>query len=146
MGESISERAANGGDEQDELFPLGSIEGGTKTLKTLIPAGSEVRSTVSMKSAEVPASGGIFDPGFEGKLLVTVVLGKVETVPLREEGRVVRWKVRQVVEAVHVERVQAGGAGAIEASFGDLLAEDAKAAGKLLDKLKARAGNALATA
>lgn len=147
MGESISDRAANGEGEPDpdELFPLGNVDGGPKTLKTLIPPGAKVRSTVSIKSAEVPAGAGIFDPNSKGRLLVEFQLGEAKAIPHREEGKVVSWTVRQVIEPTFVERVDAEGAD-IEAAFELLLDGDPNAAGKLLDKLKRRAGKALATA
>jgi hypothetical protein len=146
-GESIADRAENGeGDgDDDELFPLGNVEGGPKTLKNLIRAGATVKSTISLASAEVPAGEGIFDPEAEGRLLVTFALGKVEVVPLKAEGKVQSYKVRQTLTPVYVERVSADG-GDIEASFEALLDGDPKAAGKLLDKLQSRATKALAPA
>lgn len=145
MGDSIEQRAANGDDEDPELFPLGQVTGGEKTLKNLIPPSASVKSTVSLASAEVPGAKGIFDPEKEGRLLVSFALGKVETLPLREEGKVVGWKVRQTLIPTFVERVDADGA-MIEGAFETMLAHDEKAAAKLLDKLRERAGKALVTA
>jgi hypothetical protein len=149
MGDSISERAANGdgdGDEADELFPMGNVEGGPKTLKTLIKPGAKVKSTISLASAEVPAGDGIFDPEGEGVLLVTFALGKVEEIPLRAEGQLQSWKVRQTLHPVYVERVGAAKGSEVEAAFAALLRDDPAAAGKTLDAMQKRAGKALATA
>jgi hypothetical protein len=98
-----------------------------------------------LASAEVPGSKGLFDPEKEGKLLVSFALGRVETVPLREEGKVKSWKVRQVVHPTFVQRVDAD-TDEVEARFELLLDGDPRAAGALLDKLKARAERVLATA
>src|SRR4051794_4660230 len=64
---SVADAAANGEHEEepteDELFPLGSIEGDPKvTLKNLIKSGKPIEYTVSMRSAEVPLRGGLPDP------------------------------------------------------------------------------------
>ena len=146
MGQSIEDRAANGdGSEQDELFPAGSVDGDGVTLAKLRKPGQSVEATVSLSSAEVPSGGGLVDPEREGRLLVTYEPGKVEEVPVREEGRVVSWKERQHLRVVHVERVARGG-DHIEASFVELLDGDPKTAGKLLDRLQKRAKAALAPA
>jgi hypothetical protein len=146
-GRSIAERAADGDDgepgEQAEIFPLGSIEGDAKTLKTLIRAGLPVTQTVAMGSAEVPiSSGGLIDPDKEGMLLVTYEAAGYQPVPVREgerhEGkRVKSWKIRTHLRPIHVERID-GEAGVIEANFASLLDVDDKAAAALLDRLGAR--------
>lgn len=130
------------GIDAPEMFPMGEVEGGPKSLKNLIPAGAKVKSTVSIKSAEVPAREGIFDPAKRGKLLVEFELDSVQTVPHREEGKVTDYTVRQVLAPTYVERVDAD-TGDIEAQFELVLDDDPQAAGKLLDKLQRRAKKAL---
>jgi hypothetical protein len=141
MAESVAERAKAGEHEegQDELFPMGSLDGDGKSLKTLIKAGSSVKATVKMRTAEVPAKGGLLDPEGERTLVVTVRPGKVEAVPHHDgEGKVVDWTQRQSLDPVYVEAASSYGAGQIEAMFAALLADDPKAAGGLLDKLGGR--------
>lgn len=110
---SLADRAAdgeNGHDEQteEELFPLGSIEGDPKTtLKNLIKSGKPIEYTVSMRSAEVPLRGGLPDPDAFHRIFVNSVLEKVETVALREENKVVGWKVRAVLRPVFVQQEDA---------------------------------------
>lgn len=145
---SISERAENGEGadaDSDELFPLGEIEGGAKTIKNFIRQGADVKSTVSLAAAEVAAKSGLFDPEVEGKLIVTFEPGAVQIIPLKAEGKVQSYKVRQTLKPAFIERVDASTAD-IEASFELLLDGDASEAGKLLDKLKRRAQKVLATA
>lgn len=142
MAESIADRAEQG-EEQEELFPTGSLEGDGITLKTLVKGGKGQTLTVSIKKAEVPSSAGLADPEKVRMLLVTCEPGKVESVPMREEGKVVEWKHRQTYTPIFIEGVQRGEAGRLEAMFTDLLGEDPAAAGKLLDRLQERAQAAL---
>jgi hypothetical protein len=149
MGDrSIEGRAANGeGDDAPELFPLGSLEGDGVTLKTIVKPSEKVETTVAMMSAEVPSSGGLLDPRREGMLLVTYELAQAPLVPKREGDRargkqIVGWKIRQQVRPIFVEQVS-GEAGALEANFAALLAEDPAKAGALLDRMRERAEAAL---
>lgn len=145
---SIAQRAADD-EPEPELFPMGSVEGDAKTLKTLIRAGQSVKQTVSIGRAEVPLTGtGLLDPDKEGMLLVSYEVAGYEPVPEREgerhEGkRVVGWKLRTNLRAIHVERVN-GEEGAIEANFAALLDADEERAGALLDRLGARTAAKLA--
>lgn len=153
VGGSISARAANGeGTEDDggepELFPMGSLEGDAKTLKSLIRSGQAVKSTVSMTGAEVPVrSGGLLDPEKEGMLLVTFEVAHYTPVPVREGDRetgkrLTEWKIRQTVRPIHIERVD-GEDGIIEANFAMLAEANPTAAGALLDRMRARLTDAL---
>lgn len=150
---SIEARAASGeheeGDEpQGEMFPLGSIEGDAKTLKTLVKPGQKTEQTVSLMSAEVPISGGgLLDPEREGMLLVTYEPAGYTEVPVREGDRasgkrVKGWKFRTQLRPIYVERVE-GEAGVLEANFAALAEGDARAAGALLDRMRARLTDAL---
>ena len=143
---SIAQRAERGEgtepeEEAPELFPLGTLEGDSKSLKTLIKPGLPVKTTVSMRKAEVPSSGGLLDPEREGMVLVTYALDGVQVVPTREgetgNRRIVGWKTRQVIRPIYVERVD-GEAGTIEAAFAGLLKADPQSAGALLDRLRDR--------
>jgi hypothetical protein len=143
MAESIGERAARGEHEagepeQEQLFPMGTVEGDGRNLKTLIRPNAPIRSTVSMRKAEVPSAGGLFDPDRERMLLVTVEPSKIEHVPIRDGGRVKEWKQRQTLRPVYIEGTTSYGAAQIEAMFTALLADDPRDAGKLLDKLRGR--------
>ena len=132
--------------EQEEMFEKGSLEGDGITLKTLVRANKPQHLTVSIKKAEVPSGAGLADPEKVRTLLVTCEPGKVESVPIREDGKVREWKHRQTYTPIFVEGAQRGEAGRIEASFGTLLKEDPKAAGKLLDRLQERARGELTPA
>ena len=151
MAESIGDRAARGEHEQepeqaqDELFPMGTVDGDGRSLKTLMRATAPVRSTVSMASAEIPSGGGLFDPERERTLLVTVLPEKVEHVPIHEGSRVKEWKQRQTLRPVFVESASSYGAAQIEAMFAALLADDPRDAAKVLDKLKGRVESELAS-
>lgn len=147
--QSIREMAdADANDPDEELFPLGSLEGDETTLKQLVKANHHQTVTVSMGSAEVPVTGGgLLDVNAEHMLLVTVEPRKIEVVPEREGDRVdgktiVGYKLRQHLTPLHVERVR-GEAGAIEAAFTDLLGADEGQAAALLDRMKARTDTAL---
>lgn len=133
----------------EELFPLGSIEGDSKTLKNLVKPGQKVEQTVSLMSAEVPISGGgLLDPEREGLLLVTYEAAGYTQVPVREGDRTVgktvkSWKYRTQLRPIYVERVE-GNAGDIEANFVLLSDADEAEAGALLDRLQARLREKLA--
>lgn len=73
------------------------------TLAGLGPRSMAVEVTVSLMSAEVPGSG-LLDPDREGQLIVAFAPAKYEYVPVRDGGRIVRWKLRQSLRPVHVMR------------------------------------------
>lgn len=106
---SISDRADAGDGEAQQEFPKGVIDAGAakKTLKTLISAGLPVETTVSMMSAEIPLRGGIPDPDAQHRFTVTTELHKVEPVAVREDGKVVSWKLRVSLRPIYVEAVAA---------------------------------------
>jgi hypothetical protein len=149
--ESIRDRAARGEHEgeseqaQDELFPMGTVDGDGRSLKTIMKANAPTRSTVSISSAEIPSGGGLFDPERERTLLVTIEPGKVELVPVHKDGKVSEWKQRQTLRPTFIESASSYGAAQIEAMFTALLADDPRDAGKLLDKLKDRVESELAS-
>lgn len=108
-GRSVADRAEDGdGEDQEEMFPLGSLEGDPKkTLKNLIRAGLPIEYTVSLRSAEVPLRGGLPDPDAFHRLFVNSVVEKVETVALREENKIVGWKVRAILRPIFVQQEDA---------------------------------------
>lgn len=60
-----------------------------------------IEAEVSLMSAAVPASG-LLDPDKEGRLIVSYVPVKYEYVPVRENGEVKRWKLRQHLRPTYV--------------------------------------------
>jgi hypothetical protein len=106
---SIADRA-NGGEEgdgeQEELFPLGTLEGDKKTLAQIIRKGLPVETTVSLMSAEVPLRGGLPDPDKLHRALITAEVAKLTPVPVREDGKIVSWKVRVSLRPTYVEAVE----------------------------------------
>lgn len=150
-GSTLDERASNGeGTEaEEELFPLGSIDGDDKTLQTLFRKNLPTKVTTSIRAGEVGTPrGGLLDPERAGMLLVSYEYDHPEIVPEYEgeagSRKVKALKIRQVVRPYFIEQVRAGEAGVIEAQFAELMKADVGAAGKLLDALNARAGKALA--
>lgn len=147
--QSIREMAENDAQEgAGELFPIGSLEGDETSLATLVKPTHTHEVTVSMGTAEVPSPrGGLLSPDSEHLLLVTCEHAGYTEVPKREGDRVsgktvIGWKTRQTLRPIYVERVK-GEAGAIEASFADLLKADETAAMALLDRMRARAEKSL---
>jgi hypothetical protein len=113
---SISERAADETEagEQVEAFPMGSLEGDGKTLKNIIKSGLPVELTVSMRAAEVPIrGGGLPDPDSLQRCFVTAEVAKYEPVPVRDDGKIVSWKIRCVLRPTYVEPQEASGSVAV---------------------------------
>jgi hypothetical protein len=94
-------------DEQEELFPLGTVEGDPKkTLKNLIKPGLPVEVTASLMSAEVPVSAGMIDPDSPGRVMVSYEIATAaQVVVKRKEGRIVGYKIRQVLRPTFVEAI-----------------------------------------
>ena len=133
---SIEDRAEDEG-APEELFPLGSLQGDELTPQKLIKRGLPVEVTVAMGTAEVPVQGGgLLDPDRAGRVLVSYEFAKNVEVPQREDGRIVGWKVRQMLRPTYVQQAKDEGA-LIREEFAHLLALDQKAAGALLDDLGA---------
>lgn len=145
-GQSIEDRAQDG-DNQLEAFPRGSITGDAKiTLRSLLKPGDNVEYTASMRSAEVPLRGGLVDPRSQGRALVTYESAKIETVPDREEGKLVGWKIRQTFRPTYVEPIGNMDADLIEHYFRQLLASSPQEGARLADRIGQLAGEALSTA
>lgn len=145
-GASISEMAEAEDDVEDEgtLFPMGFLKGDEVTPARMIKKGLPVEVTVSIGKAEVPMpDSGLLDPERQGRVLVTYVFGSNQEIPVREEDKIVRWKIRQNLRAVHVASANDEVA-LITSEFDALLALDQAAAGALLDQLGAmfRSANA----
>lgn len=142
MGKTIREMSEeDAGDE--ELFPLGSLDGDEATLGQLIKKNHTVEITASMGTAEVPMRGGLLDPNENHMLLVKIEPGKIDTVPQRDgdpvNGKTITgWKLRQNLRPTYVERLRPDVA-AMEASFAALLLADETAAASLLDRMQDRA-------
>lgn len=133
---SISERAEEGTDAQDQLPGVPPLEGDRQlTLAGLGPRGMAIESEVSVMSAAVPVTG-LLDPDKRGQLLVAYVPSKYEYVPVREGDRVVRWKLRQAVRPAHV--IAANGVEAVEA-----VVMNAVQAGVSVDEIRAAVETAL---
>lgn len=149
--ESVREMAEHDAETpEEELFPLGTLEGDDVTLGGLVKGNHSFQITVSMNgTSEIhsPSDTGLFDPSKEHMLLVTCEQASLELVPDREGERVqgkkiVGWKGRQKLRPIYCEKVK-GEAGVIESQFSALLGADEAAAMALLDRLKARAEKAL---
>jgi hypothetical protein len=149
---SIREMAEEGTEQAavQEQFPMGRLDGDGVELATLIQPGHRVRVEVKMRatSKDIPMpNGGMLNPDKEHLILSTCEVEKIITVPAREGDRLTGktiegYALRQVLTPLYVERVQ-GEAGAIEASFVDLLKVKEHEALALLDRLKSRAEKAL---
>jgi hypothetical protein len=106
---SIAQRARDGEEPEEELFPLGTLDGDPKrTLKTLLRSGVPIEYTASLMSAEVPLQGGALDMENNGQALVTWEPAKVEIVPDREVDsaggrKLVRAKVRHKLRPTFVQ-------------------------------------------
>lgn len=140
MAQSTEEEQGQQDDVQ--LFPMGSIEGDGVSLKTFIRGNRDNKLTVKIKSTRVPSGSGLADPEKDRVLLVTCEPGKVETVPHKEEGKVVRYTTVQVYEPIFVEGVQRGDVGRMEAAFKSMLTDDPDSAAKMLDRMQAAASMA----
>jgi hypothetical protein len=145
---SISDRAANG-EAQDEMFPLGSLEGDQKTLGNLI-RGKPTTTTVSLARAEVPLRDGLLDPGKTGRVLVHYEPAKYEVVLEREDDgtgqrRLVGAKIRNHARPIYAEPYPADVGDAFDEAFDRLLASSPQAAGERLDGAKDRLSEYLRT-
>lgn len=100
---SISDRAAEGEAEEGSGPPPPPPLPADKqlTLAGLAPRGTPIESVVSIMSAERPISG-LLEADQEVQLIVTVRPNKYEYVPVREDGKVVRYKLRQQLRVQHV--------------------------------------------
>jgi hypothetical protein len=147
---SVAERAANGEHmeaDEAELFPLGSLDGDAITAQSLVKRGVPVEVTASLTRAEVPNTGGLFNPTKYGRALVTCLPSVAEYVPLRDDDaspqRVTGWKVRQTLRVTYVKPAN-DVAALIRDEFASLLASDAKAAAAVLEAMRDEASEVLA--
>jgi hypothetical protein len=152
--QSIREMAEGEADRQptqEELFPGGVFAGDELSLRDLIKPHHEVTASVSFRSAEFPLTGGLLDPERESMALVYFRWEKPDLVPQWKPGAkreetppIVGWKVRQVLEPFHVERLR-GEVDVIAANFEALLVADEAAAGNLLERLRDKFEKAVAS-
>jgi hypothetical protein len=81
--------AANGGEfggEQEEMFPMGAVQGDHKvTMKTIAPSNTSRKTEAKMRATAIPLRDGLVRYGELVELLVTVEAGKVEEKPDLEE-------------------------------------------------------------
>lgn len=102
---TISEQArldAENEPEEEGQLAIPTLEGDKPfALAGLGPRGMAVESEVSVMSAAVPVSG-LLDPDKRGQLLVSFAPASYTYVPVRENGKVVRYKLRQQVRPDHV--------------------------------------------
>lgn len=136
-GESVTDRAETGSDDQTELF----IVGGEKTRANLYPKGLPTELVAEMTKHEVPLRDGLYDPQKTYRFAVTCQVGRYTEDPVREKQadnstKIVSTKVRQKIKPVFMEEM-GWGEEALERSFRQLLAIDATRAGACLDKLQA---------
>lgn len=110
-GGSVAERVANGeAEDEDELFPYGSVEGDSAvTLKNLIKSKARITPKASLSKAEVPLTGGFLDPEKEVELLVRCLPGGISPRPTHasakagEDHTIDAWTLTQDLRAVHVQ-------------------------------------------
>jgi hypothetical protein len=146
-GLSDEQRAAEAEADQAEMFPLGSLEGDGRTLRNLMRPTLPITSTVSLRSAEVPLSGGdLLNPEKTGRALVTYLPEKYEEVAEHEGTEAVAWKVRQVARPVFVEPVKGDLPDMVEAWFDRVMEESPEAGGALADRIAAKAAARLSVA
>lgn len=107
--QSIEEMAEGEGEEQQEMFPLGSLSGDPRTTwKTLVKAGVPTKLECALSRAAVPMTSGLYAFGEKGEVLVTFEAGTVKNVPeLGDENSSGRRKLKaakfvQELRAVHV--------------------------------------------
>lgn len=145
-GRSITDRAGDG-DGQLETFPMGAVEGDAKvSLRSLVKAGEPVEHTASLRAAEVPMRGGLVDPRKPGRVLVSYEVAKIETVAVREEGKVTGWKIRQALRPTFVEPVGASDGDLLVHYFRELIAASPSEGGQVADRIAAVAAENLTAA
>jgi len=109
--ESIAEQAAaalsNGQAGQiPEPPPIPPLEGDAQlTLNLGTLARGPIEAEVSLMSASIPLEG-MLSPNEEALLSVSVIAHSYRYVPVRENGRVVRWKLRLQVRPTGASRLR----------------------------------------
>lgn len=108
-GTSIDARSQDDTEPEEELFPLGSLDGDPAvTLKTLIKSRIPTEISASMGTAAVPIKGsGFFDPEQEVTLLVRVLPGGPVPVATRKKGdeksKIEKWRITQPLTPIYVQ-------------------------------------------
>lgn len=93
----------NPDDDQDELFPTGSLPGDGIDLKRLIKPGKPVEYTKSLLKGEVPGRDGLTNPEGTRRAIVTHELAEVVIVIKREDGEITGYKIREKLRPTFVE-------------------------------------------
>jgi hypothetical protein len=93
----------NPDDDQDELFPTGSLPGDGIDLKRLIKPGKPVEYTKSLLKGEVPGRDGLTNPEGVRRAIVTHELAEVVIVIKREDGEITGYKIREKLRPTFVE-------------------------------------------
>lgn len=107
--QTIEEMAAQNGDHpEDERAAIFALDGDKQlTLAGLGPRTMAIESEVSLMSASVPCRG-LIDPNKEGRLVVSYVPAGYRYVPVREGGKIVKWKLRQYLRIMYVDQLLEG--------------------------------------
>lgn len=85
-GRAIDDQPEPDEPSEDELFPMGSIEGDhAVTMKNIVPAAKARKTEAKMRARRIALRGGLVRYGELLELVVTVEAGKVEEVPDLEE-------------------------------------------------------------
>lgn len=134
-GESVTERAENGGEQQVEMFVVGE----QKTMGNLYPKGLPKELKAVMTNHDIAVREGLFDPNKTYRFAVTCQPGETKETPVRElqpdgSTKIVSTKVTQKMKPVFLESM-GWGEEAMQRSFRQLLAIDGQRAGKCLDGL-----------
>lgn len=90
LAAQAAEADAEDEEEEQMTLELGDLP---PTLTRLIPRGMAVEVVYKMQGRETKGAGGLVDPNKSSQLLVTVQPGDYKARPVREDGKVVRWKV-----------------------------------------------------
>lgn len=93
---------------QDEMFPLGCLDGDDQQLGSLVNGALPVELYISLSRTEVPLLGGLLDPNKGGRAAVSYEALEYKHKPIREEQpdgsfKIVSWKVTCNAKARLVE-------------------------------------------
>lgn len=97
-GSNVSDQA----DDEVQIPSAPPVAGDKQlSLAGLGPKRTPIEAEVSLMSAAVPASG-LIDPEKEGQLLVSYLPAGYTYVPVREGGKITRWKLRMQLRPTYV--------------------------------------------
>lgn len=141
-GESIADRAeaiAHGDTPDEELFPLGVMEGDPWTLDQIRKSKKPIEVTVALSRAEVPMRDGLPDPGKSGRVAATHETAKYEVVPVKEEQPdgekiIVSWKIRVNLRVTYVQQM-GDTESVVKREFERLTVEDLQRANEVAEDL-----------